>query len=91
MQETAPDVISDTMRSIIPMTIKSFVPLDIFEKSHAEMFEMMLDGVLTNGYIKDKATQHLVVDSMLGCCRNEKHYAKILKWFDEGCIYNSLD
>lgn len=38
------------------MTIKSFVPLDIFEKSHAEMFEMMLDGVLSSGNIKDKAT-----------------------------------
>ena len=91
MQETASDVIQDTMRSIIPMTIKSFVPLDIFKKSHAEMFEMMLDGILTNGNIKDKATQHLIVDSMLGCCRNEQHYAKVIRWFDEGCIYNSKD
>jgi len=55
------------------------------------MFEMMLDGVLSNGSIKDKATQHLVVDAMLGCCRNEKHYQKIIKWFDEGSIYNSKD
>ena len=91
MEETASDVISDTMRWLIPTTIKSFVPLEIFEKSHSEMFEMMLDGVLSNGSIKDKATLHLVIDAMLGCCKNEKHYEQLIKWFDEGAVYNSRD
>lgn len=74
----ASDVIGDTMRWLIPSSIKQFCPIENYEQSHSDIFEMALDGILSKGLIPDKATKHLVIDSTLGCCRNEKHYKMII-------------
>ena len=73
--ESAADVISDTMKWLIPAIIKKYLPLDLYEKNQGEIFEMILDGVLTSGSLKeDKSTKHLVMDALFTAARNEEHY-----------------
>lgn len=45
--ETAVDVITDTMRSIIPSIIKNFIPIEIYERSHYDIFTLILDNIFT--------------------------------------------
>ena len=75
MKETAPDVISDTMRWLIPTIIKKYMPAEMYEKNQGEIFEMIVDGILTAGTLKnDKATLHLTMDALFSSARIEKHY-----------------
>lgn len=90
MKETAPDVISDTMRWLIPAIIKKYLPHDLYEKNQGEVFEMILDGVLTSGSLKnDKATLHLTMDALISSARNEHHYKLLQEMFDSGHVINT--
>jgi len=42
VQETAVDVLTDVMRSVIPVVIKNYIPLENYEQSHKEIFELFL-------------------------------------------------
>lgn len=61
------------MKSVIPSVIKSYIPLSIYEQSHHDIFELILDNILTSGSIKDNATRHVVLEAMLSSARNEDH------------------
>ena len=78
------------MRFLIPEIIKNYMPIDVYQKNQGEVFEMILDGVLTSGSLKqDKSTMHLVIDALLNSTRNENHYKMLIEWFDSGIITNS--
>ena len=90
MKETAPDVITDTMRWLIPTIIKKFMPVELYEKNQGEIFEMIVDGILTAGTLKnDKATLHLTMDALFASARIEKHYKLLQEMFDAGCVINT--
>lgn len=90
MNETAPDVITDAMRYLVPTIIKKYLPHSMYEKNQGEIFEMILDGVLTSGSLKnDKATLHLTMDAMISSARNEHHYQLLMVMFDTGYIINT--
>ena len=62
----------------------------MYERSQSDIFEMILDGILTAGSLKeDKATRHLVIDALLSAARNENHYKMLLAMFEEGYVINS--
>lgn len=78
------------MKFMIPSIIKKQLPLELYEKNQGEIFEMILDGVLTSGTLKqDKSTRHMVIDALLNCARNENHYPLLIKMFEEGYVINS--
>ena len=77
------------MKSIIPSVIKSYIPLSIYEQSHHDIFELILDNILTSGSIKDNATRHVVLEAMLSSARNEDHISMLIKWFMDGAVYNT--
>jgi hypothetical protein len=87
--ETDADVIADSFRSTIPAVIKKHIPLEAYAESHRGIFELILDGILTNGGIDDNATRHLVLTALLSSCRNEDHFAMLVQWFKDGFITNS--
>jgi len=87
--ETSVDVLTDVMRSVVPITIKNYIPLEIYEQSHHDMFELFL-GILASGEIKDKSTQELVMEAIFTCARNEDHIEHLVNWFKSGFIH-SLD
>jgi hypothetical protein len=87
--ETAVDVISSVMRGVVPLVIKNYIPLEIYEKTHHDIFELYLDGILASGTIKDMSTKHLVLDSILTSARNEDHIQLLIKWFKEGAIFTT--
>lgn len=90
MKETAPDVISETMRFLIPTIIKKFLPMEMYEKNQGEIFEMIVDGILTAGTLKnDKATLHLTMDALFSSARTEQHYKLLQEMFDAGCVINT--
>jgi hypothetical protein len=82
-------VIADSFRSTIPAVIKAHIPLEAYAESHRGIFELILDGILTNGGINDNATRHLVLTALLSSCRNEDHFEMLAKWFKDGFITNS--
>lgn len=90
MKETAPDVITDTMRWLIPVIIKNYLPHEMYEKNQGEIFEMIVDGILTAGTLKnDKATLHLTMDALLSSARTEKHYKLLQEMFKSGHVINT--
>lgn len=52
VNETAGDVLTNVMRSIVPVIIKNYIPLENYEQFHAEMFSLFLT-ILCSGSIKD--------------------------------------
>lgn len=82
-------MIADSFRSTIPAVIKKHIPLEAYAQSHHDIFELILDGILTNGGISDNATRHLVLASLLSSCRSEDHFAMLVQWFKDGFITNS--
>ena len=89
MNETAVDVINELMKNLIPVLIKRYIPLEIFEQTHHDIFEIILDSLLTSGIIKDKPTQHLVFDAMLNSAGSDDHIELLIKWFQSGVVSNS--
>lgn len=90
MQETAADVITDTLNWLIPVIINRYLPHDLYQKYQGEIFEMILDGILTSGTLKqDKSTRHLAIDALLRSTRNESHYQMLITMFEEGYVINS--
>jgi hypothetical protein len=87
--ETDADVIADSFRSTIPAVIKKHIPLEAYAQSHHDIFELILDGILTNGGINDNATRHLVLTALLSSCRSEDHFKMLVQWFKDGFITNS--
>ena len=87
--EKAIDVVTDLIKFIIPNTIRSFIPVEMYEKSHFEIFEIILDNILTSGNIKDNQTKSLLIESLIGSARNEEHINLIFKWLKDGFITNS--
>ena len=50
------------------------MPLDMYEQCHHEIFEMILDQILSSGIISDNTTKHDLIELMLNSARNEDHY-----------------
>jgi len=77
------------MKFIIPGVINNFIPVDYYEKAQGEIFELILDSILTGGSIKDNSTRHTVLEAMLPRARNENHITLLIKWFTENKVSNS--
>jgi len=43
VKETAVDVITEVFRRVLPLVVRDQLPLDMYEESHHEIFEMILD------------------------------------------------
>jgi len=72
--ESAPDVITQVLRIIIPTVIKQYTPTSNYNQCHHDMFEMMVDNILPGGHITDTPTIHTVLDACITSIRNEDHY-----------------
>ena len=77
------------MNKLIPTLIGNFIPVDIHEQAHHDIVDIILNGVLSSGIIKDNATRHLVLESLLGSAINEDHIELLIKWFESGTVTNS--
>lgn len=74
---------------MIPTVIGSYIPLEQFETAHAEIFEMVLDDILSSGSLEDEATIQMVLNVLLDSAKKEEHIESLLKWFDEGVVFNT--
>lgn len=77
------------MKSIIPYVIRDFIPVEMYEQSNEQVFELILDSILTSGIIKDNSTRHTVIDALLIKARTEKHIKMLKDWFEGGKVFNS--
>jgi hypothetical protein len=50
---------------------------------------LVLDDILTNNLVNDNSTKHLLLESLLTSARKEEHLKLLVRWFDEGVIYNT--
>ena len=77
------------MKNLIPTLIKNFIPVDIYEQAHHDIFDIILNSILSSGIIKDNATRHLVLEALLNSAVNEDHIGLLIKWFESGAVTNS--
>mmetsp|Transcript_9866 Transcript_9866/g.16592 ORF Transcript_9866/g.16592 Transcript_9866/m.16592 type:complete len:782 (-) Transcript_9866:41-2386(-) len=89
VEEKDVGVITDLFRFIIPAVIKSHIPTEYYQQCHHDIFEIILDNILTSGSIEDNSTKHLLLEAMLTSARNEDHYLLLVKWLKEGAIFNT--
>lgn len=88
VRETAVDVITETFKMIVPSLIKNHIPLENYEECHHDIFELILDDILSSGIVKDNSTKHLLFDAMVTSARNDD--IKLVKtWFEKGVITNT--
>ena len=90
VEETEPDVIADLLggrNSIVQGTIKAYIPLEVFEKYNHDIFEMLL-AMLAKDSIKDKSTQHLVMDGLISCAVKESDIEMLINWFNTGFVHD---
>jgi len=85
-QDTAAEVITAVLRSIIPTIIKRYTPTEYYAQCHHDVFEMLVDNILPAGHITDTPTIHTVLDACITSIRNEDHYAHAIKWLDQGFV-----
>jgi hypothetical protein len=45
----------------------------MYEECHFQMFEIILNNILTSGKIEDSQTKSLLVESLIGSARNDSH------------------
>jgi len=64
LQETAVDVLSFVMRFVIPVVIKTAIPLEVYEKSHHDIFELFM-SIFASGNITDKSTKEMVMGAII--------------------------
>jgi hypothetical protein len=88
--EASTDVISIVFRLMIPLVIAAYIPLESFEESHADIFEMILDGILSSSNIEDEATIQMVFGALLESAKKEEHIEMLVKWFKEGSVFSTL-
>jgi hypothetical protein len=88
--EASTDVISIVFRLMIPLVIAAYIPLESFEESHADIFEMILDGILSSSNIEDEATIQMVFGALLESAKKEEHIQMLVKWFKEGSVFSTL-
>lgn len=89
MDETAVDVLTTALHGVIPVCIETYCPLEAYEAAQHDIFELLLDGVLTKGAIEDSATRHSVLTALIDSARSEDHYVVLMKWFEQGFVTNS--
>lgn len=75
--------------TLIPSIIKSYIPSDDYTKRHGEIFELIVDKILSSGAITDNSTKHLLLDAALTCARNEDHLKMLSGWFKEGFVFTT--
>lgn len=89
ISESSTDVISIVFRLMIPSVIASYIPLEIFEESHGDIFEMILDGILSSGNIEDEATIQMMLGALLESAKKEEHIEMLIQWFKNEIVSNT--
>lgn len=54
--ETAEDVLTDVLRSIVPTIINKYLPIDSFDASNAKMFKTMIEILKSGRFAKYQST-----------------------------------
>lgn len=89
LDETAVDVLTTALHGVIPVCIETYCPLEAYEATQHDVFELLLDGILTKGAIEDSATRHSVLTALIDSARSEDHYVVLMEWFEQGFVTNS--
>lgn len=87
--ETEVGVLTAVVQQIIPVIVKSFLPTSIYESTNCQLFELILNNILSGDAVLDQSTQTLLFDGLMSHCRNEEHYPMLVEWFKQGRLINS--
>jgi len=85
--ETQTNVLTDVLKSIIPVVIADFMPIELYEQSHKDMFELFL-GILASGNITHKVTRELILEAILISAKDEGHIEQLINWFKTGFVHD---
>ena len=82
-------MLTAVVQRIIPVIVRTYLPLAIYEQTHHELFDLILNNILSSDAVLDKSTQALLFEGLMSHCQNEDHYTLVTEWFKQGKIINS--
>ena len=80
---------SAVVQRIVPVIVNSYLPASIYESTNHELFDLILNNILSGSAVLDTTTKTLLFDGLMSHCRNEDHYAMLIDWFTKGKVINS--
>ena len=81
-QETQVDVIACCLQVVIPVIIKSYLPSRLYEEKKGQIFDMILNTLNTGNFKDDKATEGLLLTSLIGSAVQAEHIKILCTWFE---------
>ena len=72
--ETEVGVLTAVVKQIIPVIVRTYLPLAIYESTHHELFDLILNNILSGDAQLDQSTQALLFDGLMSHCQNEDHF-----------------
>lgn len=73
---------------MVPVIVGSYLPASVCDKTDHELFDLILNNILTGNASLDDSTKTLLFDGMMAHCTNEDHYAMVLTWFEKSKVIN---
>ena len=81
VKEEAVDVLSEVFKSIIPEVMADYLPSEALPAYKARLFELV-DAKLKAGADLDKATRHLLLDTLISSARTKEQLARLRGLFE---------
>jgi hypothetical protein len=75
------------MSILIPELLQNYIPSELYCDTNLQLFDAIMDGILTKDVIQEENTMHFVVESLIKFAANEDHYTLLVKWLENNAIY----
>lgn len=80
--ESAEEIVTDVLLSIVPAIINKYLPNQSYEKNNSLMFDIVMK-LLLSGNFKEESTLQMLVTSIIGFAMDESERGLLLKWFNQ--------
>lgn len=85
-EETAVDVLQDTLGFICNATLKSFLHSEAVEGRTEELYNIVM-GIMTSGRFNEyPSAMEALVSSAIAFSTSKKQHEKLMNWFSSGLI-----
>jgi len=82
-EETAEDILSLVLNSLVPVIISKYLPLSHCEITNREMFGVAR-AILESGRFQVESTQQMIITSMIQFAKGDAERKMLLEWFNRG-------
>jgi len=88
-QETAVDVLEDTLRFVVPAILGKFLQSEFYETKNTEMFDLMLKIMQSGTFNQYAFAMETLLTSAIGFAESENSAKLVYKWFVMGKVVDA--